>query len=277
MTAGIPLLMSGSSYFPLPFVRNAGHGPGVVCLHSNASSSSQWRGLMELLAPRFRVFAPDSYGAGKSPQWPSDRQISLADEVALIEPVLRDAGPPLALVGHSYGAAIALRAALDRPERVRALVLYEPTLFCLLDAEAPPPNASEGIRSAVAEASLALDRGDRNRAAEAFIDYWMGEGAWQRMPEPRREPIATSIVNVRRWAHALLTEPTPLQAFRTLDAPVLYLTGAKTTASARAVARLLVATLPRVELREFEQLGHMGPVTHPEQVNAAIAGFLGTA
>ena len=69
---------------PLPFVRAAGSGPGVVCLHSNASSSSQWRGLMELLAPRFRVLAPDSYGAGKSPDWPSDREISLADEVALI-------------------------------------------------------------------------------------------------------------------------------------------------------------------------------------------------
>ena len=162
---------------PLPFVRDAGSGPGVVCLHSNASSSSQWRGLMELLAPRFRVLAPDSYGSGKSPEWPSDRQIGLADEVALIEPVLRDAGSPLTLVGHSYGAAIALRAALDRPARIRRLVLYEPTLFSLVDAEAPPPNAADGIRQAVADAALALDRGDRDRAAEAFIDYWMGEGS----------------------------------------------------------------------------------------------------
>lgn len=260
---------------PLPFVREAGNGPGIVCLHSNASSSSQWRGLMELLAPRFRVLAADSYGAGKSPEWPSDRQISLADEVALIEPVLRDAGSPLTLVGHSYGAAIALRAAVDRPERVRTLVLYEPTLFSLVDAEAPAPNATAGIRQAVVDASLALDAGDRDRAAAAFIDYWMGEGTWQRMPEPRRQPIAASVVNVRRWAHALLTEPTPLQAFRALDVPVLFLLGEKTTASARGVARLLVAALPRVEVLEFDELGHMGPVTHPERVNAAIAKFLG--
>ena len=259
---------------PLPFVRDAGSGPGVVCLHSNASSSSQWRGLMELLAPRFRVLAPDSYGAGKSPDWPSDREIRLADEVELIEPVLRDAGSPLTLVGHSYGAAIVLRAALDRPERVRALVLYEPTLFALIDADAPPPNAADGIRQAVSDTALALDRGDRNRAAEAFIDYWMGEGTWQRMPEPRRAPIAASAVNARRWKHALFTEPTPLGAFRRLDMPVLFLLGGQTTESARGVARLLVATLPRVEVLEFEELGHMGPVTHPEQVNAAFARFL---
>ena len=40
------------------------------------------------------------------------------------------------------------------------------------------------------------------------------------------------------------------------------------------VTRLLAATLPRVEVQEFPELGHMGPVTHPEPVNAAIARFL---
>ena len=52
---------------PLPFCREAGAGPGVVCLHSNASSSSQWRELLDTLAPRCHVLAPDSYGAGKGP------------------------------------------------------------------------------------------------------------------------------------------------------------------------------------------------------------------
>src|SRR5262245_3906405 len=63
------------------FFREAGAGPGVVCLHSNASSSSQWRGLMDLLAPKFLVLAADSYGAGKSPAWPAGRRIGLRDEV----------------------------------------------------------------------------------------------------------------------------------------------------------------------------------------------------
>jgi pimeloyl-ACP methyl ester carboxylesterase len=90
-----------------PFCREAGAGPGVICLHSNASTSGQWRGLIDCLAPSFHVFAPDSYGAGKSPERPSDRVITLRDEVELIEPVLERAGDPLVLVGHSYGAAIA--------------------------------------------------------------------------------------------------------------------------------------------------------------------------
>jgi pimeloyl-ACP methyl ester carboxylesterase len=257
-----------------PFCREAGAGPGVVCLHSNASTSSQWLGLMERLAARCHVVAPDSYGSGRSPEWPSDRAIALGDEVAFIEPVLARAGSPLVLVGHSYGAAIALVAALARPERVRALALYEPTLFSLVDAEAPPPNDADGIRAAVAAAANALDAGDRDRAAACFIDYWMGPGSWQATPAKRQPAIAASVTNVRRWAHALLTEPTPLAAFRTLDVPVLYMTGRRSTTSARAVARLLCAALPRVQRVEFEDAGHMGPITHAEQVNEAIARFI---
>lgn len=260
---------------PEPFFREAGSGPGVVCLHANASSSAQWRGLLDMLAPSFHVFAPDGYGAGKSPQWPSDRVIQLADDAALLEPVLARAGSPLCLVGHSYGAAVALIAALANPGRVRALALYEPTLFALLEAESPSPNATAGIRQAVADASSALDAGDTDTAAQHFIDYWMGPGSWAQTPAPRKAPIAESVRDVRRWAHALTTESTPLAAFRALQVPVLCMVGSRSTAAAHGVARLLVATLPQVEVVEFEALGHMGPVTHPQPVNEAIARFLG--
>ena len=104
-----------------PFVREAGQGLPVVCLHSNASSSSQWRALMERLSPSHRVVAIDSIGAGKSPPWPDATGPSLADEAAFIEPVLAATAAPFVLVGHSYGAAVALVVALARPERIRAL------------------------------------------------------------------------------------------------------------------------------------------------------------
>lgn len=259
--------------FLAPYFREAGTGPGVVCLHANASSSSQWRALVDMLAPRHHVLVADSYGAGKSPAWPAERLLTLHDEVALLEPVFRRAGNPLALIAHSYGAAIALKIAVTQPERMRALALYEPTLFALLDAESPPPNDADGIREVAMSASAALDTGDPSGAARCFIDYWMGSSAWDGMPEPRKASIAASIVNVRGWANALFGEPTPLRAFAELDVPVLYMIGGRSPASSRGVARLLTRVLPRVEVVEFAGLGHMGPVTHPELVNAAIAGF----
>lgn len=259
---------------PVPFFREAGSGPGVVCLHSNAGSSSQWRTLMDRLAPAFHVLAADGYGAGKSPAWLGGRPLRLDDEVALMETVFAQAGETLALVGHSYGAAVALVAALAQPHRIRGLALYEPTLFSLLDTECPPPNDADGIRHAVARAGLALDAGDAHGAAECFIDYWMGPGAWLRTPAPRKPAIAEAVTHVRDWAGALFNEGAALAAFSRLQVPVLYMTGRDSPSSSRSVARLLTQALPQVQVIEFEGLGHMGPLTHPERVNLEIHAFL---
>ena len=50
--------------------------------------------------------------------------------------------------------------------------------------------------------------------------------------------------------------------------------GGRSPPSSRSVARLLTRVLPQVEVIEFPELGHMGPVTHPQVVNAAISQFL---
>ena len=259
-----------------PFFREAGQGPGVVCLHANASTSSQWRGLMEQLAPRFRVLAADSYGAGKSPAFPP-RGHSLRREVELLEPVFARAGPPHFLVGHSYGGAIALLAAALHPQRVRGIAVYEPTLFSLVEAQSPPPNGIEGIRGVAARAAAAAARDDLEEAARIFIDFWMGEGAWAAMPAGRKPAVAQSLRNVAGWWYALSQEATPLSAFAALDVPVLYMVGGRSPESAHAVARVLVPALRKVRVVQFEHLGHMGPVTHPALVDEAIAHFLANA
>lgn len=261
---------------PTPFFVEAGTGRGVVCLHANASTSNQWRSLMALLAPDFHLLAPDGHGAGEGPPWPMDGLLSLGDEVALIEPVLLRAGAHPVLVGHSYGAAVALVAAGMYPGRFRALVLYEPTLFALLDAESPPPNEADGIRQAVAAAGFALDAGQADAAAGHFIDFWMGESAWQHTPGNRRGPIIESVRNVRGWADALFGEPTPLPLLASLDVPVLLLSGSESPVSSLGVTRLLAGALPRVQTLTYSGMGHMGPITHGDMVNEAIACFLKT-
>lgn len=256
----------------VPFTRQAGRGPTVICLHSNASHSGQWRALMDRLADRFHVVAVDAYGAGKTPDWHSDRVIQLADEVALLEPVLAAASRPAYLVGHSYGAAVAMKAALLHPGRFGGLALYEPTFFCVVDRATP--REVDGIRDTASDSAACLDRGDAEGAARRFIDFWMGAGNWDAMPAERKPPMVESTRNIRRWAHALFTEAATLDELRSLTMPVLYMTGARSPRSSLAVADLLRKTLPNLEAIDFPKLGHMGPVTHPEQVNEEIERFL---
>ena len=256
------------------FFREAGCGAAVVCIHSSASSSAQWRPLMDRLAGRFRTLAVDLYGSGKSPPWPGHRPLTLADEAALLAPVFDAAGERFHLVGHSYGGAVALEAALTLPGRVESLVLFEPVLFSVLIAEDPAQPAAREIVAVRDDTVAALERGDPRASGARFVDYWMGPGTWAGMPEPRREALAGAMSKVKAEWDAAFREPTPRSALAALDVPVLYITGSDSPASARGVARLLTKTLPRVTAVEIEGAGHMAPVTHPDRVNALIARHL---
>ncbi len=254
--------------------REAGMGWGVVCLHSSASSSGQWRALIDRLSDGFRVIAVDLYGYGKSPAWPEERQIYMDDELSLLEPVFRSAGDAFHLVGHSYGGAIALKSALKNPRRLKSLVLYEPALWSVLLAEDPNSPATREIQAVRDDTIRAVSLGDLETTAEQFVDYWLGPGSFSRIPEARRPALANGMRKVRAEWHGAFHEPTPLAAFAAVDVPTLFLTGSESPAPARYVARLLCEVLPQVTIIEFEGLGHMGPVTHPERVNEAIESFL---
>ena len=256
------------------FCREAGAGTSVVCLHSSASSSGQWRALMDRLGRRFRVIAVDLYGSGKTVAWPQDQPMHLDDEIALLRSVFQAAGDRFHLIGHSYGGAVALKAALTHQDRLISLVLYEPVLFSVLMANAPQSDAAREIVAVRDDTIRLVDEGNLNASAERFVDYWTGDGAWAAIPEPRRPAIAEAMRAVKPEWHALFHESTPLGAFAEIDVPTLFLTGTGSKASALAVARLLTKVLPRVRVQEIEGVGHMAPVTHPERINPLIERFL---
>ena len=256
------------------FVREAGAGVPVGCIHASASSSGQWRPLMDRLSGRFHTLAVDLHGSGKSPAWPAHRPLTLADEVALLESVFDRVGDRFHLIGHSYGGAVALVAALSRPERLRSLTVFEPVLFAWLMADDPDQPAAQEIAAVRDDTIAAVDRGDLDAAAARFVDYWTGAGAWASMPDARRQPVAGAMVAVMSQWHAAFGEPTPLADLGDLDVPTLCLVGSESPASSRAVTRLLAKTLPRATEVEIEGVGHMGPVTHPDRINALIERHL---
>ncbi len=258
----------------MPAYREVGAGFPVVCLHASAGGPGQWRALMVRLAGRYRVLAPNRIGYGGNPAWPGTRPLRLADEVAALRPLLDAAGPSFALVGHSAGGATALKAALLHPARVRALVVYEPSIFGLLAHHRPHDPATAEIAALSDETSRAVAAGDLDGAATRFIDYWLAPGAWAVTPHERRGAILEGLRPLPgEWA-SVFAERATLEELRALAVPTLCLTGTASSAPARAVVALLAATLPRLDVVELAGVGHMGPVTHHDRVNAAIEQFL---
>jgi magnesium chelatase accessory protein len=96
-------------------VQVLGHGPVVLLLHGTGAATHSWRGIAPLLARRFTVVAPDLPGHGFSDPLPKARQslAGMADALASLAGELEV--EPAIGVGHSAGAALAMRAALDGP------------------------------------------------------------------------------------------------------------------------------------------------------------------
>src|SRR5207249_237450 len=95
-------------------------GPAVVLLHAGVADRSEWAAHLEpLAAAGFRAVAVDLPGFGDAPEEPGP-QAPWRDVLATMDALGIERA---AVVGNSFGAAVALRVAVAAPARVSALVL----------------------------------------------------------------------------------------------------------------------------------------------------------
>lgn len=257
-----------------PFVRELGSGPTVVCLHSSASSSAQWRSLAERLSGRFRVLAVDLHGCGRTPAWAKPRPLRLDDEVELLVPVWRSAGARFHIVGHSYGGAVAMKAALAHAGRVASVAVYEPVMFGLLTGQEPGSAATREIEAVRNETMALVAANDLDSAACCFGSYWLGRDAWNAMPRVRKELMAAAMPSVMPQWQAAFSDSSSLQMLGALSMPVLLLSGSESTLAARAVTQWIGSALPHASVHVFPHCAHMAPLTLPERINPVIMQFL---
>jgi pimeloyl-ACP methyl ester carboxylesterase len=100
-----------------------GGGPPLVLVHGAFSDHvTNWEFVKPLLEAQFTIYAVARRGRGLTD---ATEGHSLEDERDDVIAVIRTINEPVFLLGHSYGAQVALAAAAKVPERVRKLVLYE--------------------------------------------------------------------------------------------------------------------------------------------------------
>lgn len=261
------------------FARVVGEGAQtIVCVHSSTASHGQWRGLANTLSTQARVVTPDLHGHGRSPAMPSGDAPSLqldAHALAALLSAPDGASQGIHLVGHSYGAAVALQFSLNHPALVRSLTLYEPVAFGVLHALAPADPALAEITQIAGEVAVRVKEGQLAAGASAFVNYWGGPDAWQQMSDSQREAVESRIAAIPRHFDSLFAiRWGGAQPLGSLTMPVLLMNGSHTRTPARRVAELLGTALPAVRRLEIAGAGHLGPMSHEAEVNAAIVAQL---
>jgi pimeloyl-ACP methyl ester carboxylesterase len=104
--------------------RRAGDGPAIVLIHGITSSSRTWRAVIDGLAQRHTVVAPDLLGHGSSGKPRGDYSLGayasgIRDLLAVLDI------PRCTVVGHSLGGGIAMQFAYQFPDRLERLVLVD--------------------------------------------------------------------------------------------------------------------------------------------------------
>ncbi len=243
----------------------------VIALHCSGAGPRQWMPLATTLGPDYDLSAPMYFGSEKIGPWPGETAFALADEAASSLSLIDGMDGKVHLVGHSYGGALALHIARVRPERVASLVLYEPSAFHLLKQIDGATDAFAEIAGISEKIAASVVRGDYRDAAHNFIDYWGGPDAWAALHPPVKQALTRWMPKAPLDFHALFEEPTPLSVYSKLDFPVLLLRGENALHPSRLIVEALAAALPMTRLQVIAGAGHMGPLTHPESVAAAIA------
>jgi magnesium chelatase accessory protein len=257
-------------------VQLAGTGPAVLLLHGTASASFSWRDVLPALAPFCTVVVPDLPGHGFTV---SDDPTALSlNGMSLAVRSLLDALElePRVAVGHSAGAAIIARMALDSALASRELVGISAALI--------PPAASfmtalAPLLNPIATSPLTA----RAAAALAGLPFVVDGVLKSTGSSISREQSALYATFFRSEAHcasafAMMANwdvPTLLRDAPALAVPLSLLHGSRDTFIPLAALRTAIADIPATSLTVIEGAGHLLHEQRPAVVVAAIREALG--
>lgn len=255
----------------------AGEGRPLVLLHGLGGSKISWLPVLDALARRFRVIAPDLPGHGESdkpatdytPRFYAGVTRQLMDELGLERAVM---------LGNSMGGRAALEVAVRSPSRVSALALLGP--------------AMPGLRWRYLMALTRIVPTEFGRIPFPLRERWM-RGMVRRMfarPQDMSgetfSVAAEEFIRVYRspaarmaffstLRHLVTERPGPFwTTMRRVKQPVLVLFGEEDRLVPPSLGSRLAESLPNATFRSLPAVGHVPQVEAPDEVLDAILTFV---
>ena len=245
-----------------------GSGPPLVLLPAGGGNDhTRWElaGIRETFARQFTTYAVDTRGLGKSED--AD-QYSLEREFEDVAAVVDSINEPVNLLGHSFGALLALNAAL-LTDNLRTLILYE-----------PPIKVGEHelySKKVLAELKRLLEKGEKEQFLITFLQDVGGASTAEidmlhKAPNWQNRVDAAHVI--LRGLQAVGNYRFEADKFAEIKTPTLLLTGSESTPLLKDATSLVHQALPNSRIVTFDGHGHVATLTATDSFIDEVISFI---
>jgi pimeloyl-ACP methyl ester carboxylesterase len=252
-----------------------GSGPTIVLVPGSCSTGAAWRPVIAAWEGRFRTVTTSLLGYGGTAERRSKHERSIAQEIDIVEAVVRRAGGGIHLVGHSFGGLVSLAVALRGQSRLASLTILEAPATEILRDRGETDHY--GAFRSMTDRYFARLAGAEPDAVADMIDFYGGAGTFASWP-PRLRAFAneTTAVNILDWASAFAF-PLGAEALGTLALPVLVVYGSVSHPAAQRANALLAECIEGASLSAIEGAAHFMIATHAAETAELIASHVARA
>jgi pimeloyl-ACP methyl ester carboxylesterase len=246
-----------------------GAGPTIVLVPGSCSTGAVWRPVIAAWGDRFRCVTTSLLGYGGTAERRTLQDASIRHEVDMLEAVIRKAGSPVHLVGHSFGGLVAVAVALGKRAPLASLTVLEAPAAQLLRASGEEQHYRAFRR--MTERYFADFASGNAKAIATMIDFYGGAGTFASWPpRVRAYAVETTAVNILDWKSGY-GFPLSLAALAAVEIPALVVWGGDSHPAVKRANALLNAGMRRATGAEIDGAAHFMIASHAPQVSRLIA------
>ncbi|MFE0420371.1 alpha/beta fold hydrolase [Streptomyces tendae] len=250
-------------------------GQGPVCVaHSGGPGTAWWYLRMPALERHYTMVYLEPVGTGASGRL---ENYDLKTYATFLAAVVEDlAEPEVYLLGHSHGGFVVQRYALEHPDRVVGLILYDTT--AVTDQEffaeamagvAAYASVDPGMPAAFDRLTTATDDETMTSALRDALPCYFADFSG------RKEEFADLVAGVRAWSVPQAPEPFDLRdQLGEIKAPTVVIVGTHDFICGPRWAEVLRSSIPGAQLVELKDSGHFGHLEQPAEFAAAALSLL---
>lgn len=258
-----------------PAEPDPGDGPPVVFLHGTVANRFAFRKVRPWFGQRRAVLTVlRGHGEGENRALPADYGLATTEVDDLLTVLDAEGLGRVDLFAHSTGGSIAVALAARHPERVRRMVLVEPTLLPLLALVSPA--MADRVAADIAALMAAADTGDHHQALWHLL-HFIGGTAWHASDAHHArvfEQLSPLAEVTGPHAAALAGLAVTEADVRGLAPPALLFYGRESAYFELTLAEVLARLRPDLEQIHVEGAGHNSHLERPDIVGPPAAAFL---